>query len=516
MIDTRYPEYILAKVETVGMLKKCMVVNCTKMGAADKPVFGLTRVCKCLSKPFTGNPRRLGLSVAPGLFLNIYLFRYPHSPKGCPLFLRSFNSVFTAAAAFLLLCIFPIPAYASDTGNIDLSGSISSLTSIIDDNLFDTSDQLLFMNVLRLIADIKPSDRVSCEIHLVQDLTLSTADSPLGAALGGMPVASDRYRAFDLSGNTINWNNITGGCSLDRLNAKFRLPHADITIGRQAITFGKAYFWNPLDIFLPFNAQQIERDYKAGVDAVRVDIPLGNFSGINIVGALGREIGYDGAYINGNKSFDADWYASSLLARYFTTLKGWDYAIQGGKVYGGYQLGGGFVGEVNKYQLRGEAAYLSAKDSPELPAPFTGSGDLIKDNLVAVIGGGRLFPNTLDIEVEYLYNGAADPHNPDISLIRLLNGATLHLGRHIAGATATYQFTPLLTGQFVCIHSFSDSSTQIRPVVTYSAGENIDFQLGAIFNFGAHPNVDLHNSTFLNSEFGSLPGFYFIEYKAWF
>jgi len=437
-------------------------------------------------------------------------------PWDCPLFLRSFKFVLTATAAVLLFYISSSQAYASDTNNINLSGNTSSLTCIIDDNIFYDSDQLLFINALRLIADVKPSDKVTCEIHFIQDLTLSTTDSPLQTAFAGVPFAADRYRAFDLSGNTLDWNIITGNFSIDRFDAKFRLPDLDITIGRQAITFGKAYFWNPLDIFLPFTAQQIDRDYKPGVDAVRIDIPLGNFSGINIVGALGREIGYDGAYVSGNKTLDANWYASSLLGRYFTTYKGWDYAIQAGKIYGGYQLGGGFVGDVNKYQLRGEAAYLFAKDSPKLPAPFTDDGDLIKDNLVAVIGGGRLFPNTLDIEVEYLYNGAGDPHKLDISLIRFLNGATLHLCRHIAGAMASYEFTPLMIGQFVCIHSFSDSSTQLQPVITYSVDENIDFQLGAIFNFGAHPSLDIHNATFLNSEFGSIPGYYFIEYKSYF
>ena len=66
------------------------------------------------------------------------------------------------------------------------------------------------------------------------------------------------------------------------------LPRADVTVGRQAITFGKAYFWNPLDEFLPFDARQIDRDYKAGVDAVRVDIPTSPFSGVNVVVAPGR------------------------------------------------------------------------------------------------------------------------------------------------------------------------------------------------------------------------------------
>ena len=66
------------------------------------------------------------------------------------------------------------------------------------------------------------------------------------------------------------------------------LGWGDLTAGRQAITFGKAYFWNPLDVFFPFDSSQIDREYKPGVDALRIDVPLGAFSGLNLVGAAGR------------------------------------------------------------------------------------------------------------------------------------------------------------------------------------------------------------------------------------
>ena len=49
--------------------------------------------------------------------------------------------------------------------------------------------------------------------------------------------------------------------------AAFRF--AGLTIGRQAVSFGKAHFWNPLDVFLAFDPFQFDRDYKPGVDAQR-------------------------------------------------------------------------------------------------------------------------------------------------------------------------------------------------------------------------------------------------------
>ena len=41
--------------------------------------------------------------------------------------------------------------------------------------------------------------------------------------------------------------------NLDRFNVQFQLATGDLTIGRQAITFGSARIINPTDVFLPFN-----------------------------------------------------------------------------------------------------------------------------------------------------------------------------------------------------------------------------------------------------------------------
>jgi hypothetical protein len=67
-------------------VEKAMVVILTKMGATDKPVFGLTRVYVGLFKPITGSPRRLGLSVAPTI-VNILLSNLFYQPP-VPNFIR--------------------------------------------------------------------------------------------------------------------------------------------------------------------------------------------------------------------------------------------------------------------------------------------------------------------------------------------------------------------------------------------------------------------------------------------
>ena len=45
-------------------------------------------------------------------------------------------------------------------------------------------------------------------------------------------------------------------------------------------------------MFLAFGSTQFDRDYKAGVDALRVDAPLGDFSGVTVVGTPMTQVGH--------------------------------------------------------------------------------------------------------------------------------------------------------------------------------------------------------------------------------
>jgi hypothetical protein len=300
---------------------------------------------------------------------------------------------------------------------------------------------------------------------------------------------------------------------LDRFNAKSALSWVDITFGRQAITFGKAYFWNPLDIFLPFDPRQFDRDYKAGVDALRVDIPLGSFTGINLITVAGRELDSSGEFID-DGTLNASWYGSALFGRVFTTLKGWDLALQGGKIYGGYQLGTGLVGEIGPIEARAEASYFWAQDSEPLPAPL--EGDLVKDAFTAVIGFGHRFDNTLTVEIEYFYNGAGESDDLDESFVRFRSGSSLQISQHLGGLLVSYEFVPIITGQLIALYSWEDPSGQIQPILTWSPSDNTEVLVGASINFGDRPDRSSTGQPQLQSEFGTFPDFYFMEFKLYF
>jgi hypothetical protein len=408
--------------------------------------------------------------------------------------------------------------YGDTESDFGLDGRLSTTNALVDNYDFgpffgDKNTDQFSQNLLRLIAGGRPTEQLSYEVHGIQSYTYSSAGDGTESPIFGTSGADRRYRALDATWDWHEGDNSLASLWLDRFNTKSALSWADITVGRQALTFGKAYFWNPLDIFLPFDPRQFDRDYKAGVDALRVDIPLGSFTGINLITVAGRELDSSGKFID-DGTLNASWYGSALLGRVFTTLKGWDLALQGGKIYGGYQLGSGLVGEIGPIEARAEASYFWARDSEPLPAPL--EGDLVEDAFTAVLGLGHRFDNTLTVEIEYFYNGAGESNDLDESFVRFRSGSSLQMSRHLSGLLVSYEFLPIITGQLTALYSWEDPSGQIQPILTWSPSDNTEVLVGANINFGDRPEQSSTGQPQLQSEFGTFPDFYFMEFKLYF
>jgi hypothetical protein len=426
-----------------------------------------------------------------------------------------------ALVFMVTLVAMPCIAWAlmGDTASsLGLDGRLSTTNALVDNYHFepffrDKNTDQFSQNLLRLIAGGRPTERLTYEIHGIQSYTYSSTGDTAESPIFGTSGTDRRYRALDTTWDWYEGSKSSASLWLDRFNLKAALAKVDITAGRQPITFGKAYFWNPLDIFLPFDPRQFDRDYKAGVDALRVDIPLGSFTGINFIAVAGRELASSGKFVD-DGTLNASWYGSALLGRTFTTLRGWDLAIQGGKIYGGCQLGGGLVGEIGPIEARGEAAYFWAQDSEPLPFPL--EGDLVEDAFTAVVGLGHRFENTFTAEIEYLYNGGGESNDLEESFVRFRSGSSLQMSQHLTGLLVSYEFIPIITGQLTALYSWEDPSSQIQPILTWSPSGNTEVLVGASINFGDRPTRDASGQVKLRSEFGTFPDFYFMQFKLYF
>lgn len=423
---------------------------------------------------------------------------------------------------------------------MELGGSLRTIATLSDnynepllfgqDNEYDGISQ----TIARLTGSGHIADDVSYDVHLVQNVKYTTSDSGIASfSYFGISTTSQRYRIRDPLKQWDDDDDVSASLDFDRLNLQLAIGRIDLTIGRQAINFSQAYFWNPLDIFLSFDPETFDRDYKPGVDAIRSDISLGMFSSLTFVYAPGRELAIrtqtTDVKVSAEDFDDENWYGSALMGRFRTTLKDWDIVLEGGKIYGGSQIGAGFSGELFEIGLCGEASYVFAGDKRTLSLPDPESADfsrdieLIEDHAAFVIGADYRFENSVYINVEYLYNSAGDSDDLEAGIVRQAIGEGLSLGKYLAGVQVSYDIHPLVTGQIAAVHSFSDSSSLVSPLVKVSISDEADLLLGGLLAFGERPETKRINVLGipieypdLKSEYGTYPDMYYIEFKFYF
>jgi hypothetical protein len=328
------------------------------------------------------------------------------------------------------------------------------------------------------------------EVHGQQIFSLSTAGGVGGAGPFSQASAGHyRYRSASWVWN--DESDSTASLSLDRLNLKFELPNADVTVGRQAISLGKAYFWNPLDVFAAFGPSQFDRDYKGGVDALRVEVPVGAFSGVTLIGATGPH------------DAEEPFRQSAIVARAFTNVSQWDVAVQLGKIVGGYQAGTALSGDLDGLELRLEGAWFEPMEN-----------DLLEAHASLVLGTGWRFENSLHIQLEYFKNNAAK--GPRIlDFLKIGAGRLLHSNNNLLGLVATYEVHALVVGTLAGIWGMDDQSWLIQPGLMYSAADEVDVVAGALIARGSRPQGNFLNLR-IRSEFGSYPDFYYLQMKIHF
>ena len=62
----------------------------------------------------------------------------------------------------------------------------------------------------------------------------------------------------------------------------------------------------------------------------------------------------------------------------------------------------------------------------------------------------------------------------------------------------------------------ADGSTQVQPLFTISVSDEMDLLIGAILNFGPPPEQTSGPLPNIQSEFGTLPNVFFLEWKVYF
>lgn len=330
-------------------------------------------------------------------------------------------------------------------------------------------------------ADLFPSYRVSSNRVRLDMNWQPAAHWRLETALDQQFLLSDPAGTFALPSEGINrhvdmdkaWQHGEHGASrlqVDRLSLQWRSKALDVTVGRQAIGFGRILIFSPLDVIAPFAPDAIDNEVRSGVDALRPIFNYGIDGQLGAIAVWGEESRYD-----------------SFLATWSDNRAGIDLLMIGGQLRGRSMFGAGLAGSLGTLGLKGEISYHRGRDVDQ-----TG-GDLHDDYSVAAIETWYRFDNGISLVAQYLYNGPGADNPADYPAVLtsapIQEGLTYLLGRHYLMAAPAYEVHPLATLQGILIYNLDDHSALLRPTLDLNLADNLSLQIFWSWHTGRQPQV---------------------------
>jgi len=256
---------------------------------------------------------------------------------------------------------------------------------------------------------------------------------------------------------------------LDNAYLRMSFKYADLTIGKQQISLGAGYAWNPTDIF---NFKDVlDPTYEQpGHNAVRLDIPIG--------------LKYKMLFIY---SPENNWRNSAKLIQFKGGFRHFDYsliAIERNWIFYNYYtfqpiiqkrnlFGGDFAGEIFGAGIWGEIAYNRM--------------EITENYWESVFGIDYTLDSGTYIMSEYYRNtsGKTDYKKYDLNdWIRYISAETKTISRDQFYFYINHPTTDLLNTGCSVIFNLNDESIAVVPSVVYNIFENVDLTFFGNFYIG--------------------------------
>jgi hypothetical protein len=317
----------------------------------------------------------------------------------------------------------------------------------------------------RLKAELELGDHVSVSAHArsaasYYSQALEAGAISLGSGGGGYD------QVVDMAWEPVDAPNYMVEGRVDRLAAKISVPHLDVTIGRQPISFGSSWIFTPMDLVAPFSPTDIDTEYKPGIDAARVDAFFGMAGQITAVAAYAGDWSPEGTVLAMHAANTFGITDVGLFAAYNRAepVFGLDMASS--------------IGPVG---LHGEGTVT-------LPPEDTGEDPFLR----AAFGANWMPLEDLSIMAELYWQSVGGADSGEYLGVygseRFARGELWAAGRYYAALTAGYQLTPLVGVSAFSVVNLSDPSAMIGPSLSWSVAENAELAMGAFFGAGERPH----------------------------
>jgi hypothetical protein len=395
-----------------------------------------------------------------------------------------------------LICFCLTGVSFSAFGEANFSGYLKNYSVMqepIDNALLNFDRSYKMQNSGRFMLDIFNDNQV-WQLHY--EIGLESNSRFLANAPSLSAPTRQNYRLTDLS-QTIGPSDKKNYAlqNMDRFNVQFQFESGDLTIGRQAITFGSARIINPTDVFLPFDVRTLNTEYRTGIDALRFQKPMGQLGELD----LGVILGPDGNPEN-----------SAAFLQLLANASGSDYQFTAIRFADQTLLGAGVQSAFGVFGFWLEAAYVSGDDN------YTR----------ASIGMDYAFSERVFGMIEYHLNGAgsSDPDNylTQFDDTAYTAGGVFLLGTSYLIPSISWQASTLLTLSLTSLTNLDDSSAFLNLSADYSLSDNLYMGMGYHHftgpDFNAFPNAStsIQNQLQLGSEYGSNPNSVYVSLRYYF
>lgn len=393
------------------------------------------------------------------------------------------------------------------------------------------------MGDFRLKIEGEHLEKWKWKVHFRTQTTVSSFPNALGSL--SMAGGASPARSLPLQGTVPNGQYFQWRHELDRLYVSYRAGKVDIILGRQPISFGVGFVWKPADLVGTFSPTEVDGEYKPGVDALRVNIALGDFTELAFVAAFGGPTCTSNVLPNGRscEGYDPQFNVehSVALARFRTNVKSVDFGVIAGWVRGDVVAGLFVTGSVKNFRIRSEVVYTwdIEEDGPDpdrtdwfLQGPFyagMGNAENKDDHFVRAIFGVDYKFNTkkpLTVLAEIYYNGFGRRHAKDymavLSKPRSAEfGEVSNAGILYAALGVNWEPHHKLPLSLVVMGNLFDPSMFINGTMTYKVGDESILVAGAMIPVGRAPEVSLSGLE-PRSEFGLFPYVFYLQWKMYF
>lgn len=314
---------------------------------------------------------------------------------------------------------------------------------------------------------------IDTEFHWLGQSTYTTGEIILLTVPSDPPFRSlELEQVHSQDGESVLYSEI------DRLSVTLNTSRISLAVGRQAVSWGEAFYFNIRDLFGAFPVTETNRRYKPGIDAAAATVNLGPFSSLSLV-----TVPVD------DQSYSA---AANLL---FPVGPG-TFSITGGQILDDDKAGAGYTVDIAGTQVYGTWLFTQPSAGREYSQTVLGAERQIGPYTLLI---GELYRNGW---------GTTDPDDYPFMLLtdEFSTGNVLTLGRYNMALQMTRQVSPLATITPAVFANLSDGSALLRLDGALSVSDFTDMTGGFFLGIGKRPDGGIPKS-----EYGQIPISIYVE-----